>query len=160
MKRFSALPLTAALALVAVAGTAIGDGHSDKALLAAINARQAQMQLVAYNTGILGSMVKEQVPFDSAIATAAASSLAAVAKLDRSILWLEGSVQGTVEGTRAKPEIWSDAAGFDKHATALENAADAMITAAGTDLASLQAGMKTLGDTCSTCHKAYRGPKN
>lgn len=160
MNKSFALPLTAALALTVVAGTAIGDGHEDKALQAAISARQAQMQLVGYNTGLLGSMAKGETPFDSTLATAAASNLAAVAKLDRSILWLEGSVQGTVEGTRAKAEIWSDAAGFDKAATGLEDAATAMVTAAGTDLEALQAQMKNLGATCGTCHKAYRGPKN
>lgn len=160
MNKSFALPLAAALALTGVAGTAIGDGHADKALQSAISARKAQMQLVGFNTGLLGAMAKGEVPFDSAVATAAASNLAAVAKLDRSILWLEGSVQGTVEGTRAKAEIWSDPEGFDKAAVAMEDAATTMITAAGTDLPALQAQMKNLGTTCSTCHKAYRGPKN
>ncbi|WP_298969662.1 cytochrome c [uncultured Roseobacter sp.] len=160
MKRSLTLPLVAALALTAVAGTAIGDGHSNKALEDAIKARKAQMTLVGYNTGLLGAMAKGETPYDAAAATAAASTLAAVAKLDRSILWLEGSVQGTVDGTRAKADIWTDAAGFEKAAAGLEAASADMVTAAGTDLASLQAQMKALGDSCGTCHKAYRGPKN
>ncbi|MBW4708813.1 cytochrome c [Roseobacter sp. YSTF-M11] len=160
MKKIFVVPLAASLVLTAIAGTAIGDGHADKALQAAIAARQAQMKLVSFNTAILGDMAKGVTPYDSATASAAAANLEAVAKLDRSILWLEGSVQGTVDGTRAKAEIWSDAAGFDKAATALETAAAAMAQAAGTDQAALQAAMGDLGGTCSTCHKAYRGPKN
>ncbi|WP_298918166.1 cytochrome c [uncultured Roseobacter sp.] len=160
MKKLFVLPLAASLAITAIAGSAIGDGHADKALQAAISARQAQMKLISFNTALLGDMAKGAVPYDSATASAAASNLAAVAKLDRSILWLEGSVQGTVDGTRAKPDIWTDAAGFDKAAQGLETAAAAMVSAAGTDLASLQASMKAIGDNCGTCHKAYRGPKN
>ncbi|MGA9410409.1 MAG: cytochrome c [Roseobacter sp.] len=154
------LPVAALAASAILATTASGDGHADKALTAAIDARQAQMQLVSYNMGILGGMAKGETPFDSATATAAAENLASVAKLDRSILWLEGSIQGAVPGTRAKAEIWSDAAGFEKASVDLETAADGLVTAAGADVSALQTAMGAAGQTCSACHKAYRGPRN
>lgn len=154
------LPIAALTTAVVLATTASGDGHADKALTAAIDARQAQMQLVSYNMGILGGMAKGETPFDSAMATAAAESLALVARLDRSILWLEGSIQGDVPNTRAKAEIWSDAAGFEKASSDLEAAADGLVTAAGADITALQTAMGAAGQTCSACHKAYRGPRN
>ncbi len=160
MSKFIALPVAALAVAVLSSNAALGDGHADKALTAAIDARKAQMQLVSYNMGILGSMAKGEAPFDNARATSAATNLAAVAKLDRSILWLEGSVQGDVPGTRAKAEIWSDAAGFEKASADLEAAADGLVSAAGGDLAALQAAMGAAGQTCSACHKAYRGPRN
>ena len=137
MKKILLLPLTTALTLTAFAGTATGDGHADKALSAAIDARQAQMKLISYNLGILGAMAKGEADYDAALATAAAGNLARVARLDRSVLWVEGSVQGEVPDTRAKAEIWSDAAGFEKSATDLEVASDGLVAAAGTDLAAI-----------------------
>ncbi|QJF51324.1 c-type cytochrome [Roseobacter ponti] len=160
MKKLLLLPLSSALALAALAGTATGDGHADKALTAAIEARQAQMTLISYNLGILGAMAKGEADYDAATATAAATTLSDVARLNRSLLWPEGSVQGEVPETRAKAEIWSDAAGFEKSSEDLEAAADALVAAAGTDLAAVQAAMKAAGESCSACHKAYRGPRN
>ncbi|MGB7242308.1 MAG: cytochrome c [Sulfitobacter sp.] len=160
MSKHSTLIAATALAITAMTGVAFGDGHTDKALAAAVKARQAQMQLIGYNTGLLGEMAKGATPYDAALATSAAKNLSAAASLDRQTIWLEGSVQGTVDGTRAKADIWTNAAGFTEKATALETAADAMVTAAGTDLAALQAAMGGVGGTCKACHETYRGPKN
>ena len=160
MSRTIFVPTLALIAATIFASTASSDGHADKAMAAAIEARKAQMQLVAYNMSILGGMAKGEVPFDGAIASSAASNLASVSKLDRATLWLDGTIQGDVPNTRAKAEIWSDAAGFEKSATDLEAAADALVAAAGADLAAVQAAMGAAGQTCSACHKAYRGPKN
>jgi cytochrome c556 len=157
----SILFVAPAMALaMSVAFTTTAAGDADKAMTAAIDARKAQMQLIGYNMGLLGGMAKGETEFDTAKATAAATSLASVAKLDRSILWLEGTIQGDIPDTRAKAEIWSDAAGFEKASTDLESAADALLEAAGTDLAALQAAMGAAGKTCGACHETYRGPRN
>jgi cytochrome c556 len=160
MKRITTFTLAAVLSTTCAGGIALADGHAEKAMAAAIEARKHQMQLNGYSMGILGAMAKGDVAFDAATATAAASNLAATAKLDRSILWLDGTIQGEVPNTRAKAEIWSDAAGFEKSATDLETAADALVAAAGTDLAALQEAMKAAGASCGACHEKYRGPRN
>jgi len=156
--RLFGLALTT-LAATAVAFTALADGHS-KALESAIQARKANMGVISYHTGLLGAMAKGDTPYDAAIATAAAENLAAAASMNRMVLWLEGSAQGTMEGTRARPEIWSDAAGFEEDAMALETATAAMVTAAGTDLDALRIAMAAVGTACGDCHKANRGPRN
>jgi cytochrome c556 len=130
------------------------------ALEKATEARHAQMQMVSYHTGVLGDMAKGETPYDAAIATAAAENLASVASMSKITMWIEGSEQGAIEGSRAKSEIWSDAAGFEASMTALVTAATAMIPAAGTDLDALRAAMGPIGNTCGDCHKAYRGPRN
>lgn len=156
--RLFGLSLTS-LALAALAATALADGHS-AALENAVKARNAQMGLIGYHTGLLGDMAKGDTPYDAATATAAAENLAAAASMNRLTLWLAGSEQGAVPGSRAKPEVFSDAAGFEEKAMALETAAAAMVVAAGTDLEALRAAMNDVGGSCGDCHKAYRGPRN
>lgn len=149
----------AALVTAALASTAVAGGHS-AALENATKARNAQMQMIAYHTGLLGDMAKGTTPYDATVATAAAENLSTAASMNRITLWLEGSEQGAVPGSRAKTDIWSDPAGFEEKAVALETAATAMVEAAGTDLASLQAAMGAVGQSCGSCHKVYRGPQN
>lgn len=156
--RFLGLTLSS-LVISALGVSALADGHS-AALESATKARNAQMSMIGFHTGLLGDMAKGATPYDAAIATAAAENLSAAASMKRMVLWLEGSEQGAVPGSRAKPEIWTDAAGFEEKAVALETAAAAMVDAAGSDLESLRAAMGALGGTCGDCHKAYRGPRN
>lgn len=153
--RLSAL----ALVVAGLAAPALADGHG-AALEAATKARKANMSMISYNTGILGAMAKGETPYDASVAAAAAENLSAAASMNRIVLWIEGSEQGAVPGSRAKTEIWSDAAGFEEDAMALETAAAAMVAAAGTDLDSLRAAMGPVGAACADCHKAYRGPQN
>ncbi|MEO0402017.1 MAG: cytochrome c, partial [Pseudomonadota bacterium] len=138
----------------------LADGHANPALDGAIKARNAQMSMISYHTGLLGAMAKGETPYDAASATAAAENLAMAASMNRVVLWLEGSEQGAAPGSRAKAEIWTDAAGFEEKAVALETAAATMVSAAGTDLESLRAAMGGIGASCGDCHKAYRGPRN
>ena len=156
MTRLFGLTVTA----VAVAATAFAASHANPALEGAVKARGAQMTMISYHTGLLGDMAKGDVPYDAAMATAAAENLAAAAAMKRATLWIEGSEQGAVEGSRAKAEIWSAPAGFEEKAVALEPAAATMVTAAGTDLEALRAAMGGIGGSCKGCHEAYRGPRN
>ena len=159
MKRLFGLSLTAG-ACIALAVTALADSHANPALENAVKARNAQMQMIAYHTGLLGGMAKGDIPYDAATATAAAKNLASAAAMERAVLWIEGSEQGAVAGSRAKADIWTDAAGFDAKSVGLITAANAMVDAAGQDLDSLRAAMGGVGAACGDCHKAYRGPKN
>jgi cytochrome c556 len=73
----------------------------------------------------------------------------------------EGS--GPAEGsrTRAKTEIWSDAATFRARAQAFEQASGAFSRAAqGGDLQAIRAAMPALKDSCSNCHERFRAPEH
>lgn len=156
ISKFSATGLF--IGLIASAGFAAS--HSEKAANDAVNARHAQMQLIAYHTGILGSMAKGEREYDAEMARVAATNLHHAAGLDPASLWLEGTEQGAVEGSRAKAEIWSDMEGFTSALEDLQTASAAMMDAAGTDLDALKAGMGDVGKACGACHDKYRGPKN
>lgn len=157
--RFFGLSLSV-VAASTLAVTALADSHANPALENAVKARNAQMGVIAYHIGLLGGMAKGDTPYDAATATAAAENLAAAASMNRMVLWLEGSEQGAVAGSRAKAEIWTDQDGFETAAVGLETTSAAMVEAAGKDLESLRAAMADLGKSCGACHDNYRGPRN
>ena len=66
---------------------------------------------------------------------------------------------GTEAGhnTKARPEIWSDRATFEKDAANLAAAADKLLTLAeADDKAGFAAAWKDAGGTCGACHRAFR----
>ena len=158
MRRFGFTTLT--LVTIALAATAFADSHAQPAPDDTVKARRALMGTIGYHTGILGKMAKGDMPYDAALASAAAENLSTAATMNRLTIWIEGSGVGSAEGTRAKPDIWSDPVGFETAAMGLETAAAAMVIAAGTDLDALRGAMQGVGTACSTCHKAYRAPAN
>jgi len=122
---------------------------------AAIKARQAQMQLYAYNIGTLGAMAKGAVAFDAGAAQAAADNLAALATLNQMSYWLPGTSTADMEGTKALPAIWQNGADVGNKAKGLVEATMAMQAAAGS-LEGVQGAIGALGGACGACHKAYR----
>lgn len=147
MKKIALLTGVAALALGTVA---FAGGHGDED--PAVTARKAHMQLYQHNIAILGGMAQERAPYDADLAAIAASNLAAVAALDETTYWVEG----TAEGTKALPAIWENMDDFMAKQGGMTDAAAGMAAVAGTDLASLQGAMGALGGACSACHRAYR----
>lgn len=143
-----------------LAGAAMADGHANKSVEGAVKARQALMQLYSYNLGLLGEMAKTTVPYDAEAATSAAGNLMALMAIDQSTLWPQGSDSASIEGTRALPAIWEKYPDIVKHGASLNDAVVGLSSAAGTDLASLQAAMGPVGAACGACHKAYRKPAN
>ncbi len=151
------LPKTAALAATAAAVlTTFVAAQGMDPLQAAVQARQSQMFLFQFNLMTLGGMAQGNVPYDAAAATAAANNLVALSSIDQSSYWLPGTAMGEVEGTHAKPELFQNIEDVAAKVGALNDAAAAMATAAGADLASLQGAMQALGGACGACHQAYR----
>ena len=136
---------------------AFADGHiSPQQIEAAVKARKAHMQLYSFNLATLGSMAKEEIPYDAEAAQAAADNLASLSQLSQAAYWLPGSDNASIEGTRALPAIWEAGSEVGAKGQAMVDAALAMQAAAGTDLASLQGAMGPLGGACGGCHENYR----
>ncbi len=158
--RKSTLAIVSAV-IGSVAVLAYADGHNnDKQIAAAIKARQSQMQLYAFNLGVLGAMAKEEAPYDSAAASGAANNLAALASMSQAGYWLPGSDSDSVEGTRALPAIWAADSKVGEKGKEFVDAILVMQSAAGTDLAALQAAMGAVGKSCGSCHETYRKPQS
>lgn len=71
------------------------------------------------------------------------------------------SAPGAGVKTRAKPEVWSDAAGFAAAADAFKVQAAKLAVVAGgpADLAALKGQFAATGGTCKGCHDKYRVPE-
>jgi cytochrome c556 len=63
--------------------------------------------------------------------------------------------------TRARPEIWSDHAGFTRAGAGLLVAARNLDAAArGGDLEAIRTAVPGVSHACSTCHDSYRAPQH
>ena len=149
--------MTGALLLGGVLATAVlAESHIDPAAQKAIDARQSHMTLYSFNLGTLGGMAQDKIPYDATMADAAAKNLAALAGIDQMGYWVEGTDAETIEGSKAKAEIWADMADFESKEMALAEASTALAEVAGTDLDSLKAAFGDVGKACGTCHETYR----
>ncbi|MEM6408055.1 MAG: cytochrome c [Pseudomonadota bacterium] len=153
--RSKSLAITAISLVTATVAFAGGHGGNP-----AVNARNAHMSLYGFNLGVLGDMAKGTTEYDAAVASAAANNLAALAAFDQTSYWVEGTEQGAVDGSRAKAEIWSDAAGWDEQLKLMKDGAASLAAVAGDGLDALRGGMGAAGSACGSCHKAFRGPRN
>ena len=119
----------------------------------AAHQRHEAMETVQESFKPLRAIAVKEAPFDAAVVKKNATTILEKLK-EAHGLFPEGSGGGD---SRAKAEIWSDRAGFDKAMQEAQAAAAAM--AAVTDEAAYMPAMKTLGGGCKACHDKYRLPK-
>lgn len=143
----------AGLGLALMAGAAGADVQT------AVEARQGQFKLFAFNLGPMVQMAQGNIDYDAELAGSAAASLAALVQVDQARLWPEGSDNASIEGTRALPAIWEDLEDFATRFATLQTAVADLEAAAGQDLDALRAALGPVGATCSACHEANRAPR-
>ena len=141
-----------AVASFAVAGIVLG---ASLAVVAAdaYQDRHMAMEMVGDAMKPLGAMAKKAAPFEAAAVKANATAIADNLKKAQG-LFPAGSGGGE---SRAKPEIWTDAAGFEKGMKDAHAAAVAL--QAVSDEAAFGPALGALGATCKSCHDKYRLPK-
>ena len=115
--------------------------------------RHEAMETVQESFKPLRAIAVKEAPFDAAVVKKNATTILDKLK-EAHGLFPEGSGGGD---SRAKPEIWTDRAGFDQAMKDAQAAATAL--AAVTDEAAYVPAMKTLGGSCKNCHDMYRLPK-
>jgi cytochrome c556 len=142
--------------LAFAAGISIGLAGAWGVGLAAENPahqRHEAMETVQESFKPLRAIAVKEAPFDAAVVKKNATTILEKLK-EAHGLFPEGSGGGD---SRAKPEIWTDRAGFDQAMKDAQAAATAL--AAVTDEAAYVTAMKTLGGSCKNCHDKYRLPK-
>ena len=157
MKRVLVSAVVAA-GLMAGAGSAMSGPAEDKA----IAARQAVMQLLSFNLGKLGAMVKGEMEYDAEQATLAANNLKAVANIRQDAMWPAGTAmeEAGMEGkTWAKKAAWDTFPEVSKKHEALVAAADKMAEAAGGGVDAIKGAIGAVGASCKGCHENFRAPK-
>ena len=120
-----------------------------------IKYRQGLYQVVGWQNRTLGGMVKGQIPFDAAEFSRTAELVANLAAVAPGA-FAPGSDKGAP--TRAKPEIWSDAAGFKKVMDNFqaESAKLAQVAKGAKDIDAVRGQYGALIKTCGACHDNYR----
>jgi cytochrome c556 len=140
--------------LTCLAGAA-GAQQSRTAAADTIKGRQAAMMLSGVAMGaIKGSIDAGQPPASQRFAARSLSRWA------HAVPGMFPSGTGPDAGvpTNAKPEIWSDRAGFEARAADYAAAADRLAElAAGEDAAAFGAQWTAVRQTCQACHDAYKG---
>ena len=126
----------------------------------AVETRHGLMLQMATDLGVLGAIAKGETAYDATSATKAAANVAAIASVLSMAQFPAGSENGKSADSFALPDIWAKQDDFLAKIVDLNNAADAMKTAAATDGDAIKASMAQLGGACSACHKAYRQPES
>ena len=120
-----------------------------------IKYRKGLYTVTAWHMRPLGAMVKGQMPFDQAVFLKNAEVVAAMAS-HAPDAFAAGSDKGAE--TRAKPEIWSDAAGFKKVMDGFQAESAKMVQVAKTakDVDAVRGQFAALGKSCAACHDNFR----
>ena len=141
-----------AVASLVVAGCLIG---TSLAVVYADAYQDRHMLMEGINDAMkpLGAIAKKQAPFDAAVVKANATTIADNLKQAHE-LFPPGSDGGE---SRAKPEIWTDRAGFDKQMKDAQAAAVSLSSV--TEEAAFLPALRTLGGSCKSCHDMYRLPE-
>ena len=158
--KVKALLVVAGLISSLTAGVVLADNHAKNPFAWGIKARQAQMQIQAFNLGILGAMAKGEAEYNADSAVLAANNIVLAASIHQPQAWAPGSDNSAVEGTRALPAIWQNFPDVGEKSAELQAAAKAMKAVAGNGKEAIGGAMARLGGACSACHKAYRAPMN
>lgn len=148
MKLFASLTLAALVSTLSVPAMAQFQKPED-----AVKYRKAAFTVMAAHFGRLGAMANDKMPFDAKVAAENAEIVESMSKLP----WA-GFGPGTDKGeTRAKPEIWTDAAKFKKGSEDMMTAVAQLNAAAKTgNLDNIKKAFGESAKTCKACHDAFR----
>lgn len=121
----------------------------------AIRYRQSALSLMSTHMTRLQPVLKGQVAFDAAAVKADVAIIQTISTLP----WT-AFVAGTHGSSSAKPEIWSDPAGFKAAHQSFEAAVLQLSGAADSgDLNKLRSAAGDVGTSCKACHDSYRAKK-
>ena len=142
-----------ALAVIASGAGVVGSAQAQQKPEDVIKYRKAVMTVQAWNMRPLALMVKGQQPYDAALFAWYAGVIQST-----SFMLPDAFLPGSDKGdTRAKPEIWKDAAKFKQ---AVDNFnADATRLVAATKAGTLDAvkgPFGALAKNCGSCHNEFR----
>ena len=133
-------------------GVSLAEAEADDA----IKARQACMKANGKMMGALAAIFKDEQPYDPAAVTAAMEP-EQTACAGWAAFWGEDTMKGETAETWAKPEIWSDPAGFKAAGETIYGRFQALKATA--DEAGFKAAFLAVGEGCKACHEKFRRPK-
>jgi cytochrome c556 len=119
----------------------------------AVKYRQSALNVMANHFGRIGAMVNGRAPFDAKAAQDSAHVVATLSTLP----WAGFAANTESVKSRAKPEIWKEAAKFKESGDKLVAEAAKLEAAAKTgNLDTIKVAFGAVGGSCKACHDAFR----
>lgn len=119
----------------------------------AIKYRKSALTVMAAHFGRLGAMATGKAPFDAKVAAENADVVVFMSKLP----WAAFVAGSDTGDTKAKPEIWKDAAKFKAASEKMQAEVVKLAAAAKTGNAdNLKAAFGPAAETCKGCHDDFR----
>ena len=119
----------------------------------AVKYRKASFTVMGTHFSRLGAMASGRAPFDAKVAAENADLVATLSKLP----WAAFGEGTDKRETRAKPEIWKDAAKFkEAEDKFIAEAAKLQAAAKTGNLDALKTAFAATGGTCKACHDNFR----
>jgi cytochrome c556 len=116
--------------------------------------RKAVYQVIAWNIGPLSAMAQDKQPFDAATFSDRAERLS---QLTPMLAESYAPESRHAEGSKLKPEMWSNRADFeDKLRTLVERSTNLAQVAQGGDAAASKTAFFDTAQACKACHDKYR----
>ncbi len=122
----------------------------------AIEARQGLMHLQAYSLGPLIAMIKRDRDYDADVAQTMADNLQNLQNVDISRAWMKGTSTDDFDETRALPELWKNTDDLAEKGKKSADAIAELAKVAGNGLREMTPKVKSVADTCKSCHDDYR----
>ena len=148
MKLLASLTLAAVVSTLSVPAMAQFQKPED-----AVKYRKAALTVMAAHFGRLGAMASDKAPFDAKVAAENAAIVETMSKLP----WAAFGA-GTDKGeTRAKPEIWKEAAKYKEASDKMQAEITKLNTAAKAgNVDALKAAFGPAAASCNACHDTFR----
>ena len=141
-------------AMLSIAINTIAYAKEQNSTADAIEYRQAAFEVLVWNFGPMGAMVKGKIPFDAQTFAEKAANVAFLSKMP-----IEGFIPGSDKGeTDAKPEIWQNWDDFKAKMGKLqeETAKLAEVAKTATKVEEVAKQFGETGKVCKGCHEKYR----
>lgn len=121
-----------------------------------VEQRQDAMEALGGHMKAINGAIESGNPDGALVAQHAAEIQAIAAKIPE--LFPEGtSLEDITDDVEAKPEIWTDWAGFEQAAANLGTQAEGLVVAAGSgDADAMGVQFKLVGEACGGCHSKFR----
>lgn len=149
MHKFIPLPLLACAVLLGACSDRVKDTHPQQL----VSKRQALFKQFTKTLEPMGLVARERQDYVKADFLASAVALQELSSQP----WAYFTADGNYPPTRAKPEVWSQAAEFKKAQDTYLAAIDTLVQRAGSaELPAIRASVEAVQKSCKSCHDQFR----
>lgn len=149
MQKYALIPLLASAVLLSACSDRVKDTHPQQL----VSKRQALFKQFTKTLEPMGLVARERQNYVKADFLASAVALQELSSQP----WAYFTADGNYPPTRAKPEVWSQAAEFKKAQDTYLAAIDTLVQrASSADLPTIRASVEAVQKSCKSCHNQFR----